>query len=198
VPIADREVAGRRDAIRARSGHGVDPRLGPVAECDADDRAVQPPVPAAARTTRSGPWPAENARPSRERRARAIAAIDQATRAQAGERRVVGRARVRVGLADPAEVRPEPQPREVLGDRRVVRVARPLAIVILDSQEDAPGDGRGDPPRPDRVRDVAEVQVTGRSRGEPGGRARRQRARVRNCRRAASARDPAPRARVSR
>jgi hypothetical protein len=198
VSVSDREIAGRRDGIRARSGQGVDPRLGPAAECDTDDRTVQPPPLTAARTSRSGPRPAVRAPPGRERRAAAVAAIDEAIRAQARERRVVRRMRVRVGLADRPTVRAEPQPRQVIGDRRVVFGPRPLAIVVLDAQQDVPGGGRGSSPRPDGVRDVSEVQVPGRRRGEPGGRARRERAGIRNGRRAASAPDPAPRVPASR
>jgi hypothetical protein len=71
--------------------------------------------------------------------------------------------------------------------------------VVLDPEEDTSPDARRGAPRPDRVRDMAQVQVAGRRRREPGRGARRDQREVRSGRRLpASAPDPLPPARVSR
>jgi hypothetical protein len=74
-----------------------------------------------------------------------------------------------VGLADRPFVDREAEPGQVLQERRVVLRTGPDAIVVLDPQQD--GTGRGQPPDPDRVRDVTEMEIARRRRGVSGPRA---------------------------
>jgi hypothetical protein len=175
VPVADREVAVRRDRFDARTGQAVDPRLGAVAERDAEDRARQPAGEAAAGAAGTRPGPAVLRGPAIEGRATAIAAVNEAYPDQPGQRSLVRGPCVRAALPDRAAVRGESEPGEIVEDRRVVRRPAALPIVVLDPEQDRRPARRGGAPGPDRVGDVAEMEVAGRRRGEPGQPARAQR-----------------------
>jgi len=139
--------------------------------------------------------------PSGEGRPRAVAAIHAPVRAEGTRRRLIGRERIRLGLADRPFIRPESQPAEVLEEGGLVLGSAPLAVVILDPEQDTGAARRRQPPGPEGVRDVTEVEVAGRRRREPRAASRRE-ARVSSSRRRPSRPDPvvdrAPRAPWSR
>ena len=167
VAIADRQVAGTRgDLVRARPDDGIHPALRTATERDAQDRPVQPAIPAVARTAGSVPQASVLVRPRLERRARAVAAIDEDLGAEPLDGRQVRRVVVRLAIG--AVVGDEPQPIQVLEQRDLVLRAAARPVVVLDAQEDPPVGRARDAPGPDRVRHVTEVQESGRCRCEAG------------------------------
>ena len=148
VAIADRQVAGTRgDLVRARPDDRIHPAL--RAATRAPTRRTGPSSPRCRQSPGqpgSVPQAAVLVRPGLERRARAVAAIDEDLAAEPFEGRRVRR--VVVGLADRALVGDEPQPRQVL--EQCGLVFRPAAdpVVVLDAQEDPPVGRAARRPRP--------------------------------------------------
>ena len=174
VAIADRQVAGTRgDLVGARPDDGIHPALRAAPERHAQDRAVQLAMAAIARTAGSVPQSPVLVGPGLERRARAVAAVDEDLAAEPFEGRDVRR--VVVDWRTGPVVGREPQPGQVLEQRSLVLRTAAHPVVVLDPQEDPPVGRARDAPDPDRVRHVTEVEESGRSRCETGPRSRGER-----------------------
>jgi hypothetical protein len=65
------------------------------------------------------------------------------------------------------DIRLESEPVEVLEQRPFVLRPATLAVVVFDAQQHPPAAHPRHAPDPDRVHDVAQVQIPGRRRGEP-------------------------------
>ena len=192
-PVADDEVAGRR-----RLAGPVGPTQEVVEGLRARRRA--PPAgswprrrgaPSSGRPRAAGARPVAPvvAGPRRERRPRAAAAIDEVLRRSAAPAPPSYAARgVGVGLADRTLVRDEPEPGEVLEQRRVERRPRPLPVVVLDPEEHRTRRRAARRPRPRarsrRGRDGGSPSAPGRTAS--GGRAGRRAPRSDRRRRSAS------------
>src|SRR4029079_515435 len=119
--------------------------------------------PTGTRASRAGPRPAVLAGPSRERRPRAGAGVDEAARQERDQRRVVGADGFVVGLADRTLVGGEAEPGDVLEDRGVEGLAGTLPVMVLDPEQDGGAGEPGAAPDPERIRDMSEMQEAGRS-----------------------------------
>ena len=170
VPLAipDGQVARRRRIVPARADQDVIPPFRPVAQRDAKRQCTvvdEIAHSAGARAATSLPAVAMARRPCRERRPGAVAWVHQPVVPKPIERSHVWRG---VGpLSNGACIRLEPQPLEILQDRDVVLGPGAFAVVILDPKEDSASGGRRETPDPDRVGDVAEMEVPSRRRGKP-------------------------------
>src|SRR5262249_46316910 len=99
-------------------------------------------------------------------RARAGTRIHETLFAELRERAFVDVATI--ALANRISIRDEPEPREILENRRLVRGADSLAIVILDPQEHRSVVTACHAPDVDGVDDVSEVEKAGRRRRVTG------------------------------
>ena len=154
VPVADRQIAGWRDVVLARAGQHVHPGLAPIAERHPQDGSGHPAIATTARAAGTRPRATVCGRPCRESRARAVAPVDQSVCLEDVQGGPIRGARVGIRLADRTEIRTESEPVEVLEQRLVELRPAPLAIVVLDPEQDARAAGRSQAPGPDRVRDV--------------------------------------------
>ncbi len=117
VAVADGQVAGRCHLVRARAERVRSIHVSePAPRATRQDRPVAARARGTARAADAPPRSVVRLGPGRERRARAVAAIDQPVGPQPLGRVAVGRQRVRVGLAHRAGIRREPQPGQILED----------------------------------------------------------------------------------
>ena len=133
LAVADGQVARGGHVARTRPDDPIHPGFLSAAERDPKDRPGQAADRTRARTAGSGPQPLGLLRPRVERRPGAVAAVDEALGLERRQRVAVRRVIVR--LAHRPEIRPEPEPLEVLEERRVVLGPAALPVVVLDPQQ---------------------------------------------------------------
>jgi len=138
-------------------------------------RGIDAPSPTASRIARL--LAGRDRRFACNRLARAIARVDQIARPERREGRLVARRvvalpqRVRTAAegVGGAFIGLQPQPVQIVEQRRFVLRAATRPIVILEPEQDATTVCAGEAPHADGVRHVTEMQQSGRRWREPGG-----------------------------